>query len=134
MNRIKILLELAREELQVAELVLNNHYYRACISRIYYGIYHATQAVLESKQINPLTHRGLIQQFGQNFIKTGELSKELSIILKSAYDLRQLSDYDETVDFDLEQAQKLLTSAQYFIEQIEIYLSKSVFQNTDESS
>ncbi len=76
MNRIKILLELAREELQVAELVLNNHYYRACISRIYYGMYHGTQAVLESKQINPLTHRGLIQQFGQNFIKTGELSND----------------------------------------------------------
>jgi len=133
-NRIEILLKLARDELQVAELVLNNHYYRACISRIYYGIYHATQAVLESKQINPLTHRGLIQQFGQNFIKTGELSKELSIILKSAYDLRQLSDYDETVDFDLDQAQKLLASAQYFTEQIEVYLSKFVFQNTDESS
>jgi uncharacterized protein (UPF0332 family) len=98
------------------------------------SIYHATQAVLESKQINPLTHCGLIQQFSQNFIKTGELSEELSIILKSAYDLRQLSDYDETVDFDLEQAQKLLTSAQYFTEQIEIDLSKSVFQNTDESS
>jgi len=76
----------------------------------------------------------LIQQFGQNFIKTGELSKELSITLKSAYDLRQLSDYDETVDFDLEQAQKLLTSAQYFIEQIEGYLSEVAFQNTDESS
>ena len=92
------------------------------------------QAVLEAKQINSLTHRSVIQQFGQNCIKTSELSKKLSIILKSAYDSRQQSDYDETVDFDLEQAQKLLTSAQYFIEQIEIYLSKSVFQNTDESS
>ena len=76
----------------------------------------------------------MIQQFGQNFITTGELSKEVSIILKSAYDLRQLSDYDETVDFDFEQAHKLLTSAQYFIGQIEVYLSKIAFQNTDKSS
>lgn len=73
------------------------------------------QAVLEAKQINSLTHRSVIQQFGQNCIKTSELSKKLSIILKSAY------------DFDLEQAQKLLTSAQYFIEQIEAYLSEVAF-------
>jgi hypothetical protein len=37
-------------------------------------------------------------------------------------------------NFDCEQAHKLLTSAQYFIEQIEAYLFKIAFQNTDKSS
>ena len=70
MNRVQILLTLAKEELQAAELLLNNHHYRACISRLYYGMYHATQAILASQEINLVTHRGLIQQFSQHFIKT----------------------------------------------------------------
>ncbi len=71
MNRIKILINLGKEELSAAELLLNNNLYRACISRAYYALYHTVQALLSAKNINTRTHKGLIQQFGQNFIKTG---------------------------------------------------------------
>ncbi len=57
MTRLQILLNLANEELQTAELPLNNHRYRASVSRSYYAMYHATQAILESKAINPYTQR-----------------------------------------------------------------------------
>ncbi len=123
MTRLEILLNLAKEELQTAELLLNNHWYRASVSRAYYAMYHATQAVLESKAINPHTHRGLMQQFGQNFIKTNELPKELSVILKRTYDLRQLSDYDETISLTFDECQKVLNDAQFFLERISLYLS-----------
>jgi uncharacterized protein (UPF0332 family) len=123
MNRLQTLLNLANEELQTSELLLNNHRYRASISRAYYAMYHATQAILESKGINPYTHRGLIQQFGQNFIKTNELPRELSVILKRTYDLRQLSDYDEIMNLTLEEAQNVCNDAQFFIESITSYLA-----------
>ncbi|OPF19140.1 hypothetical protein B1L04_07110 [Microcystis aeruginosa KW] len=64
-------------------------------------MYHANPVVLESKEINPYTHRGLIQQFAQNLLKTNELSRKLSVILKITYDLRQLSDYDRMMNLTM---------------------------------
>ena len=89
MNEIPTLLNLAKEELSAAELLLNNTFYRACISRCYYSLYHIVQALLVTKNINARTHRGLIQKFGQQFIKTGELSQKLSRTLSETFDLRQ---------------------------------------------
>ncbi len=125
MNRIQTLLNLAEQELYAAELLLNNSLYRACISRSYYALYHAGQALLAAKNINTRTHRGLIQQFGQNFIKTGELSPELSRILSDTFDLRQLSDYDETITINQRQAETTLKNTKMFIGEAVNWLEKN---------
>ncbi len=122
MNRIQILLNLAQEELSAAELLLNNSLYRASISRAYYASYHTVQALLVAKKINTRTHRGLIQQFGQQFIKTGELSQKLSKTLSDTFDLRKLSDYDETIHITKQQAEKTLENTKIFINEATIWL------------
>lgn len=61
MTRIEKLLVLAHEELETAELLLVNKRYRACISRSYHALYHATQALLTRKNLASKTHRGAIQ-------------------------------------------------------------------------
>ena len=57
----------------------------------------------------------MIQQFGQQFIKTGELPQNLSRTLSETLNLRQLSDYDETVLITQQQAGKTLENAKLFI-------------------
>jgi len=81
MSQIENYLNLAQEELEAAELLLENDHYRALISRAYYAIYYATQAVLISEDINTSTNKGLIKLFRLHFIKTSKLSNELSVIL-----------------------------------------------------
>lgn len=115
MTRINQLLNLAQEELETAELLLENNRYRACLSRSYYAMYHATQALLATKRLSNKTHRGLIQLFGQHFIKTRELPIELAKALSDAYDLRRLSDYEETVVLTRQQADTLLAATQVFV-------------------
>ena len=127
MNRIKILINLGKEELSAAELLLNNNLYRACISRTYYALYHTVQALLTAKKINTRTHRGLIQQFGQNFIKTGELSQKSSIILSDTFDLRKLSDYDETIQITQQQAEKTIENTRIFIVEAFTWLENKQF-------
>jgi uncharacterized protein (UPF0332 family) len=117
MTRIQQLLDLAQDELETADLLWKNDRYRACISRAYYAMYHATQALLSVKSLNTKTHKGVIQLFGQHFIKTGELPIELARALSDAYDLRQLSDYEETVLLTQQQAESILNSARSFIRQ-----------------
>jgi uncharacterized protein (UPF0332 family) len=117
MNRIDQLLALAQEELSTADLLWQNDRHRACISRAYYAMYHATQALLTLKNINTKTHKGIIQMFGQHFIKTNELSIDLARSLSDAYDLRRLSDYEETVLLTTEQSETILNGARSFISQ-----------------
>ncbi|GET43146.1 HEPN domain-containing protein [Microseira wollei] len=88
MNRITSLLNLAKEELKTAQLLLDNPRDRACISRSYYAIYYAAEALLESKNINSRTHKGIIKLFGEHFIKTGELPTELAKAFSDTYELR----------------------------------------------
>ena len=102
--------------------------YRACISRAYYSLYHTVQALLAAKNINARTHRGLIQQFGQQFIKPGELSQKLSRTLSETFDLRQLSDYDETIPITQQQADKTLENAKLFISEATKWLENNQIQ------
>lgn len=52
-----------------------------------------------------------------------KLPRELSVILKRTYDLRQLSDYDEMINLTLEECKNVFNDAQYFIESITSYLA-----------
>ena len=123
MNRITSLLNLAKEELTTAQLLLDNDRYRACISRSYYAIYYAAEALLESKNINSRTHKGIIKLFGQHFIKTGDLPIELAKAFSDTYDLRKLSDYDETSTITSAQAEAAIAYARVFVEQAENFLT-----------
>ena len=114
MKRIIQLLNLAEEELETAQLLFENQRYRACVSRSYYAMYYATQALLALKGVNSRTHKGILQQFSYHFIKTQILPPELAKYLKAAFDLRQLSDYDETCEIDMEQCQIILKQARSF--------------------
>jgi uncharacterized protein (UPF0332 family) len=117
MSRLQELLTLANEELETAELLWQNDRYRACISRSYYAMYHATQALLSLKDLNTKTHKGIIQMFGQHFIKTEIFPIELARALSDAYDLRRLSDYEESIFLSAQQAEIVLNSARSFITQ-----------------
>jgi len=129
MSRILQLLQLAQDELETAQLLLDNDRHRACISRAYYAMYHASQALLDVKSITSKTHKGTIQQFGLHFIKTGELPIEMARALTDGYDLRQLSDYEETIFLTRQQAEIVLNSTQEFVSQAQQYCS-----DTDRSS
>ncbi|EKV00172.1 hypothetical protein Lepto7375DRAFT_2271 [Leptolyngbya sp. PCC 7375] len=57
MSEASQFLELAEEELVASQLLLQNTYYRACISRAYYAMYYATQALLTTRDIGSRIHK-----------------------------------------------------------------------------
>ncbi len=123
MSSVDPFLRLADEELETSQLLLNNQHYRAAVSRAYYAMYYATQALLASKNVTSHTHKGIIQQFSQHFVKSGELSTQMVTDLKRAYDLRQLSDYEAAVVLSLEQANMALDAAADFVLHVQTYLN-----------
>jgi uncharacterized protein (UPF0332 family) len=90
MSSVSQLLNLAEQDLENSRLLLDNARYRASISRAYYAMYYGTQALLDAKKIASRTHKGMIKQFGQYFVKTGDFSRDKARDLREIYDLRQL--------------------------------------------
>ena len=124
MNEYKKLLSLSREELEIAALLLEREHYRTCLSRSYYSLYYATQALLLSQNLDASTHKGTIRLFGQHFVKTGQFSSEWAKILSDAYELRQLSDYDADFTGTLAEAEMLLEKAKAFVTEVERILNE----------
>ena len=123
MNESKKLFSLALEELDIATLLLEREHYRTSISRSYYSMYYATQALLLSQNIDASTHKGLIRLFSLHFVKTGQFSPEWANTLKAAYDLRQLSDYDTDFTGTFAEAENILEQAKTFVAEVEQLLN-----------
>jgi uncharacterized protein (UPF0332 family) len=94
MTDIQKFIALATEELETAELLVNVGRYRLCLSRCYYAMYYMSQALLLSEGLEASTHKGLIKLLSLHFVKTGKISNDLAKSLASAYDDRQMSDYN----------------------------------------
>ncbi len=72
-------LDQAEEELNASYILFEKEFYREAISRAYYSMFHATQALLILKEIYPKSHKGGIQKFGEEFVKSGLLGKKMDI-------------------------------------------------------
>lgn len=124
MSSLLQFLKLAEQDIDNAHLLLNNGRYRASISRAYYAMYYGTQALLDAKQIASRTHRGMIQQFGQHFVQSGDFSKDTARKLKETHDLRHMSDYEADAIIDQEAAQKAIAAAIDFVAEVHAYFTK----------
>jgi len=67
-------------------------------------------------------HSGIIAEFRKNYLKTGVLPKDLSLIIDSLVEIRQGSDYDDFYVISKEETQLQLENAQKFVSAIESYL------------
>jgi uncharacterized protein (UPF0332 family) len=108
MTEIELLLERAKKYLTSAELLLNTGDYESSVSRTYYAMFYATQAILLTKNLSFSSHRGVISLFGEQFIKTGVFSKEMDRELNRAFQKRQIGDYTHTFTISKEEAEQLL--------------------------
>jgi uncharacterized protein (UPF0332 family) len=123
-SSVSQLVMLAEQELETAQLLLDHERYRACISRAYYVMYYGTQALLNARQIASRTHKGMIQQFSQHFIKSGIFPMDMAEKLSSNFDLRHLSDYEENAVISREQAERALAASIEFVDRVRAYLSE----------
>jgi uncharacterized protein (UPF0332 family) len=86
------------------------------ISRAYYAMFYATNALLVSQAIFRKTHSGVISAFGQHFVKTGLIEAEYAKMLGQSFDSRLDSDYDVAFQPEPEMANKVVRDAERFCE------------------
>lgn len=87
-------LEKARQALADAEqLTAGGGSDEGVVNRLYYAAFHAAQAALYSRDVNPSPHGAVRNRFGEVFVVSGELSRDQGRLLTTLADLRQQADY-----------------------------------------
>lgn len=72
-ENIKLLIKKSEEFLNDAYVLLQNNGYSSVVSRSYYSMFHAAQAMLLTENIVAHTHKGVILNFSNIFVKTSRV-------------------------------------------------------------
>lgn len=112
----------AKEELETAELLLDNDKLRAANNRAYYSIYYAITAVLCMESIAFKKHKDTIGYFNKNYVHAGKFPSEVGRDIAKAAKIRHASDYDEFYIASREEAERQIKTAETLILLIEEFL------------
>lgn len=112
-------LDKAKEALKQAELLLDNGGYDGSVNRSYYAIFNAIRSLLALVNLDSRRHSGVISFFDRYFVKTGIFEKSFSHIAHSAFDVRQVSDYEDYAAPTAEQAERQVENAARLILEVE---------------
>lgn len=110
------LLRKAQQSLIAARLLAEEELFEFSVSRAYYTMFYAAQALLLTQNLSFSTHSGVINAFGLQFIKSGEIGQDYHRALIAAERIRLKGDYDIDADISLEIAEEQIAWADRFIE------------------
>jgi uncharacterized protein (UPF0332 family) len=122
---VEVSLKRADEALRGARILLKEHEHYGSVSRAYYCVFHAAEAMLYSKGIRTKTHGGLRLLFGEHIIKPGIMGKEFADILRDAFNARQLCDYEVYAEISPEEVTGLISKAEHFLNNARELLKKA---------
>ena len=124
MKEVVSLIERAKKYLRSAELLIKEEDYESSVSRTYYAMFYSAQAVLLTKGLSYSSHKGVISGFGEHFIKSGKLPKQMGKEFNRVFEKRQVSDYEYTFVISKEEAEESLKNGKEFVENIIAYLEE----------
>jgi uncharacterized protein (UPF0332 family) len=116
-KEILSLIDKAKSSQEAANKLFDLGYSSFAVSRSYYAMLYATQALLLTKNLTFSKHSGVISAFGQHFVKAGLLPKELHAYLREAFDKRTKGDY-ALEEISKSEAKVIIDRAEEFIKQI----------------
>lgn len=119
----KVRFEKAEECLADAKLLLERESYKSAANRSYYAVFHAMRAVLAYDGYDSKKHSGIIAEFRRLYIKTGIFESSMSDTIRSLFDLRTDSDYNDFFVASKADVAAQVKNAEYFVERVKEYLA-----------
>ena len=116
--------ETSLEALADARIMYDNKRYKNALNRAYYSIFHAIRSVNALDGFDSSKHSGVIAHFNQVFVKEGTFPKQMSKLVKMAYDKREEADYLDFYIASIEEAEKQIARAEEFTAVIQEYLEQ----------
>jgi len=123
---IKYRIKRCDETIEDARISIENNRLHNAENRIYYAIFYVVSALAIKNNFSTSKHWNLLSWFNQNFIKTGSLPKEFSRIYKNSFEKRQEGDYDDFIDFKLEEVKDDFENMILFCNEIKKLLETTI--------
>ena len=123
-KEIQALLIKSEKYLHSAALLIQSKDFDSSVSRSYYAMFYAAEALLLSRGLVFSSHRGVISGFGEQLIKPGILEKDYGRMLNRAFSKRQLGDYEHGFVITEPEAIEILEDGKRFLQAISSALDK----------
>lgn len=128
-NLVKYRLDNAQEKIESAEILLTAGKYKDSIGRSYYAIFSSVRAVLALDHVDFSRHAGVIAHFQKEYVKTKKFDIKFSKYLQTAFQIRNVCDYDDFFIASKQDAQMQLEQAKEFLNAVKLYLETTDKQN-----
>lgn len=113
----------ANEALEDARILAREKRWNACVNRLYYACFYAVSALLLCDGLSSSKHSGIRGLFNKQYVKTGQIPKDIARIYNDLFERRQEVDYIDFVNFQesqvlpwISKVEKLLKYIAEFIE------------------
>jgi uncharacterized protein (UPF0332 family) len=109
------LLHKAQESIDAARLLLSGRFPAFAVSRAYYAMFYAIQALLEGEGLAFSKHSAVISAFGKHLVKSGRVPVEFHRYVLDAWEARHEGDYAPVSKITLEAAKEHVEHAAEFL-------------------
>lgn len=118
MSRMKDAIELklkkAKALMDEVDFQLKNGYYNTAINRLYYSCFHATKALLLTKDLVPKTHSGVSTLLHQEFVLKGLFDTNHASFFNKLMNERIDDDYSDFMITELEEIDRFIEPAKAY--------------------
>jgi len=118
MNELETLIQKSLKELETVELLIQHDSFNTAVSRTYYAMFYAVQAIFLENKIVSSSHNGTISTFSKMFVNTGIFPRKSGRALNDVYEMRQTSDYDYMSFVTIDKAKEILNIGKDFVKTI----------------
>lgn len=120
---IQLKLQKANALINEADVLLVNQFYETVINRLYYGCFHATKALLLTKDLTPKTHSGVINMLHLHFVQVGTFDMQQASFFSRLMQQRIEDDYSDVLLEDEQTTKEFIAPAKEYI----LYIEKLVY-------
>lgn len=125
-RRIMVNLEMERAEkiIEQFETLRKQQYWDTLVNRMYYAIFHAVSALMIHNAISIHTHRGALNAFNKEFVRTGVFTEDEGHLFSKLEGLRERGDYNCFVDATEDEIVPLIEPLKALIEKIKTKINQ----------
>jgi len=121
---IKYRIRRANETILEVQTHIENKFWNTAINRMYYACFYAISALLTKEKIEVSSHSGVRQKFGEYFVRTGKIDRDLAKHFTELSEKRHKGDYNDFFDYDEETVIRLYPHSKRLIQVIEKILNE----------
>jgi uncharacterized protein (UPF0332 family) len=116
------LLEKAGDSLRAARLLAQEGFFDFAVSRAYYTMFYAAEALLLKENLSFSKHSAVIAAFGRHFVKAGHVPPDFHRFLIEGMDSRNVGDYALKARMSKKEAAEQIRRAEKFLEMASHFL------------